>query len=64
MHISLENFYYLTELEEEPLVVSSFLTRILKEMSEPLCTFELYHSFRSINGKHWERDNFIDKNIQ
>lgn len=50
MHFSLENFYYLKELESNPHVVASYFKKVLREMSEPLCTFALYHKYRDLNG--------------
>ena len=43
------NYYYLTQLAEEPHVVSNFLKKVLKYMGEPLCTFALYGRFRDLS---------------
>jgi hypothetical protein len=43
------NYYYLTQLNEEPHVVANFLKKILKYMGEPLCTFALYSRFRELS---------------
>ena len=43
------NYYYLTQLKEEPHVVGNYLKKVLKYMGEPLCTFALYSRFRDLS---------------
>jgi hypothetical protein len=42
MHIAMGNYYYLVQLEKEPLIVANYFKKVLKQMSEPICTFKLY----------------------
>jgi hypothetical protein len=51
VHLSMGNYYYLRELENEPLVVAGFLKKVLNCMAEPLCTFQNYIKFRELIGK-------------
>ena len=48
VHLSMGNYYYMTQLEEEPHTVANYLKRVLKYMGEPLCTFKLYSRFRDL----------------
>ena len=43
------NYYYLTQISEDPHVVSNFMKKVLKYMGEPLCTFALYGRFRDLS---------------
>jgi len=46
----MQNYYYLTELKEEPHAVSNYLKKVLREMSEPLCPYDLYTQFRDLSA--------------
>ena len=48
MHVVMGNYFYLTQLQTEPHVVSNFLKKVLKYMGEPLCTYKLYSRFRDL----------------
>jgi RhoGAP domain len=50
VHMSMGNYYYLTQLTDQPHVVACFLKKVLRCMGEPLCTYELYHYFRGLSG--------------
>ena len=50
IHLTMGNFYYLTQLSEEPHVVANYLKKVLKNMGEPLCTYSLYSKFRDLSG--------------
>ena len=63
MHFSLENYYYLKELENNPHVVANYFKKFLKEMSEPLCTFPLYQRYRDLNGKYYKYSFYYISNF-
>ena len=43
------NYFYLTQITQEPHVVANFFKKVLKYMGEPLCTFALYSRFRDLS---------------
>ena len=49
VHLTMGNYYYLTQLKDDPHVVANFLKKVLKYMGEPLCTFALYSRFRDLS---------------
>lgn len=48
VHLTMGNYSYLHSLSSEPHVISNFLKKVLKNMGEPLCTFNLYGRFRDL----------------
>lgn len=48
IHLTMGNYFYLTEMGKEPNVAANFLKKVLSNMKEPLCTFDLYYTFKSI----------------
>ena len=49
VHLTMGNYYYLTQLKDDPHVVANYLKKVLKYMGEPLCTFPLYSRFRDLS---------------
>eukprot|EP00350_Pseudokeronopsis_sp_OXSARD2_P005054 CAMPEP_0170540726 /NCGR_PEP_ID=MMETSP0211-20121228/674_1 /TAXON_ID=311385 /ORGANISM="Pseudokeronopsis sp., Strain OXSARD2" /LENGTH=252 /DNA_ID=CAMNT_0010843237 /DNA_START=769 /DNA_END=1524 /DNA_ORIENTATION=- len=60
IHLSLGDYYYLTEMIGEPHVAANFLKRVLNSMKEPLCTYKLYYYFRDLLEV---KDDQIDKKL-
>lgn len=50
INISMRNYAILENLKNEPHAVANFLKMVLREMSEPLCPFYLYESFRDLSS--------------
>lgn len=49
-HMYKGDYYYLTNIKD-PLTVAVFFKKILREMGEPLCTFDSYIKFKDINDE-------------
>lgn len=47
----MEGRYEVLTSVQDPHIVASFIKRLLREMGEPLCTFELYPMFRDTFGR-------------
>ena len=59
-HLIMGNYFYLTELEDQPHIVACFLKKVLRNMGEPICTFRLYQRFRDLSGNHGKLMIYID----
>jgi hypothetical protein len=55
----LGDYFYLTEIGQDPHVVANFLKKVLYCMKEPLCTYKLYLKFREIG--EIPKDKKVDK---
>jgi hypothetical protein len=51
-HLFDGDYFYLGNIED-PLTVAVFLKKVLREMGEPLCTFDAYIRFKDINDETW-----------
>jgi hypothetical protein len=51
-HLFDGDYFYLGNIKD-PVTVAVFLKKVLREMGEPLCTFDAYIRFKDINDETW-----------
>lgn len=54
IHLSQNNFYYLKSVKN-PHIVSNYWKKLMREMQDPICPFDLYDSFMELSQIVQER---------